>query len=90
VPTPLTLPPRAPIVRKLYKLAAEFDQAANYYQRLDGSHNDLLHHECVRAAAQLRTVARGVAHQTTKQEQGVDWLRAGWRIITAIGRSNIT
>lgn len=78
------------IIQKLRKLAREFDDASEYYARYVGAHNELLTFESRRAAAQLRFVARLVANGTYNEHRGAIWLRAGWRIITAIGRANLT
>lgn len=80
----------SPLVRRLRDLANEFDDAAVEYSKYSGSHNELLRHESLRAARQLRIVAYRVDRGEYSQAYGAIWLRAAWRIITAIGRANLT
>ena len=78
-----------PIVLRIQALASEFDNAARWYSEFDGSHSALLADESKRIAAQLRCVATFIINDIYDQEQGMDWLRAGARIINAIARSNL-
>jgi hypothetical protein len=84
-----TLRAASPVYRRLTELATEFEMCAGYYERWTGSHNELLAHESHRAAAQLRVVAEFVRVGLYSQQAGAIWVRAAWRIITAIGRANL-
>ena len=88
-PTRTKLAKHKPVVRKLCELAAEFDQVGNFYGRFTGAHNNLLRDEADRCAAQLRLVASFVIQRVYTERQGYDWVRASWRVLTAIGRANI-
>ena len=79
----------SPLVRRLMQLAAEFDVAADEYAKCSGAHNELLRDESIRASEQLQTVADLVCSGEYSQQRGADWLKAAWRIITAIGRANL-
>lgn len=79
----------SPVVARLTELAQEFDDVAEFYSHWKGEHNNLLHAEAKRSASQLRLVTTFIINGTYSQMRGADWLRAGWRIINAIGRSNI-
>jgi hypothetical protein len=78
------------LVTRLELMADEFDDAGRYYAKFSGEHNWLLSSQSRRAASQLRIVADRILNGRASQQQGYDWLRAGWRIISAIGRQNIT
>jgi hypothetical protein len=78
-----------PLVRRLKETAVEFDLAYAYYVQLPGEHNALLRVESRRAATQLQKVAQLVERGEWSQQRGLDWLKAAWRILTAIGRNNI-
>jgi len=79
-----------PLPRRLLQLAVEFEDAAVMYAKWSGSHNALLRDESLRAARQLRAVREQVMSGEQSQSYGAIWLRAAWRIITAIGRANLT
>jgi len=89
VPTRTQLKKQSPIVKRLYGLAVEFDDAARFYGAHGGLHNCMLRDESTRCAAQLRLVASFVRQQVYTERQGYDWIKASWRIINAIGRANI-
>ena len=80
---------KAPVVVKLEALAKEFDATGDYYARFAGEHNDLLRRESKRSARQLRAVAEQVQYRGYTEAYGAYWLKAGWRIIVAIGRGHI-
>lgn len=79
----------SPLVTKLLDLSTEFDEAAIEYARFSGTHNDLLRDESRRAARQLRHIASLVDRGEYSQQSGVIWLKASWRVLTAIGRANL-
>lgn len=81
---------KSPVIRRLGELAREFDDAAAYYAKYSGEHNALLRAEANRSAGQLRLVSTLVVNGTFTQTQGADWIKAGWRVINVIGRSNLT
>jgi hypothetical protein len=78
-----------PVIRRLRELSEEFDQVAVHYSSVRSERSALLYGECKRAAHQLRLVANLVGEGFYTQTQGADWLKAAWRIITAIGREHI-
>lgn len=80
----------SPVLHRLAELAREFDNAAAHYSQFAGEHNALLRSEANRAAGQIRLVANLVRDRIYSQSQGADWVRAAWRVVSAIGRSNIT
>lgn len=77
------------LLRRLRELASEFEHASAFYGQFTGEHNALLVSETKRAGQQLRLVCVLVRIGSMSQRDGAIWLRAGWRIITAIGRANI-
>jgi hypothetical protein len=88
-PTPEAVPFAVSLVRRLRAMADEFDDVGRYYARYASDRNKLYSTQAHHAAAQLRTVAINVQRGTFTQQQGFLWLRAAWRIISAIGRQNI-
>ena len=77
------------VTSRLLQLAVEFDAAATTYSRYAGDHSALLQGEATRAGHQLRRAADLVTSGAWSESRGAVWVKAGWRIITAIGRANL-